>query len=56
MKLRIKGTTCRIRHRWSRWAYEKYEMDEGPPEVIHDVQFRMCTRCGHSEIREPVNA
>lgn len=47
--------TCRWRHRWSRWAYVKFEVDDGwPPEVIHEEQFRMCRNCGHQEVRERV--
>lgn len=45
--------TCRIRHRWSRWAYHKRDYADGyEPEIDYDVQFRMCRRCGHQEIRE----
>lgn len=54
MKLRIRGTTCRIRHKYSRWAYEKTDYGDGYMEIDHDTQFRMCVRCGNQEIRERV--
>jgi hypothetical protein len=47
--------TCFFRHRWSLWAFVKFEMDDGyPPEVIRDEIFRMCRVCGHEETRELV--
>lgn len=45
--------TCFVRHRFSRWAYVK--VDDAPgwePERRDDLQFRMCQRCGHQEMRE----
>ncbi|MET9385282.1 hypothetical protein ABZY09_30475 [Streptomyces sp. NPDC002928] len=47
--------TRHLFHRWSRWAFLKFEMGDGfPPEIDRDQQFRMCRTCGHQEIRELV--
>lgn len=57
MKRRKPLLGCRIRHRFSRWAYVKVDYGDGyEPELRYDVQFRMCCRCGGQEIRERVDA
>ena len=45
--------TCYFRHRWGRWAHAKADYADGfAPEIDPDLQFRMCRRCGHQELRE----
>lgn len=44
---------CRLRHRWSKWAFVKVDYADGlEPEVREDLMFRMCRTCGHQEIKE----
>jgi hypothetical protein len=44
---------CRLRHRFSRWADVKVDDMPGyEPDRRPELQFRMCQRCGHQEIRE----
>jgi hypothetical protein len=57
MKRRKPLLGCRIKHRWSRWAYVKVDYADGyEPELRDDMQFRMCRQCGHQELRERVEA
>jgi hypothetical protein len=49
-----RSRTCRLRHRFSRWSYNKVDYGDGYMELDRDVQIRMCLRCGHQEIRERV--
>jgi hypothetical protein len=46
---------CRIRHRWTRWAFSLV-IEGRQPVIHHETVWRMCRRCGAYQERESAEA